>query len=154
MAGDDEVGKNIKAIREMAGMSQAQVAEDMAYDGWSGFYPQTILKIEKGVRSLKLVEAVALAGVLRCQVRDLFQPPVTLENDLKVTHGARDVMAKYDKLRSAVTSFLYARISLEVALELSPLSDFAASYAAPFSSWTVESAVKAAEEKFKRETEF
>jgi len=71
---DDQVGGNVKRIRDGLGMSQAEVAAGMVEDGCAGFYPQTILKVEKGIRSLKLIEAVSLARVLRVPVSALLDP--------------------------------------------------------------------------------
>jgi transcriptional regulator with XRE-family HTH domain len=71
---DERVGSNVKHIRDQLGMSQAEVAEGMTEDGCPGFYPQTILKVEKGTRSLKLTEADSLARVLNVQLSALLDP--------------------------------------------------------------------------------
>ena len=60
----ETLGQNIRRIREAAGLSQAQVADEMVSRGFEGFYPQTVLKVEKGTRALKFDEGIALAGVL------------------------------------------------------------------------------------------
>ena len=71
---DDQVGRNVKQLREALGMSQAEVAEGMTKDGCAGFYPQTILKVEKGTRSLKFTEADSLARVLKVPMSALLNP--------------------------------------------------------------------------------
>jgi transcriptional regulator with XRE-family HTH domain len=71
---DDQVGRNVKQLREALGMSQAEVAEGMTKDGCAGFYPQTILKVEKGTRSLKFTEADSLARVLKVPMSTLLDP--------------------------------------------------------------------------------
>lgn len=54
----------LRERREAAGLSQAQVAEAMVEAGFSNFYPQTVLKIEKGTRVLKYDEGRALVAIL------------------------------------------------------------------------------------------
>jgi len=67
------LGQNIRRIREAAGLSQAQVADAMVEAGVEGFYPQTVLKVEKGTRALKFVEGLELAAVLGVEPRDLYK---------------------------------------------------------------------------------
>jgi transcriptional regulator with XRE-family HTH domain len=61
---DEQIGVNLRRVREAAGMSQAELASLAAVNGWEGVYPQTILKIEKGTRSLKVSEVPAIAASL------------------------------------------------------------------------------------------
>src|SRR5450759_940729 len=94
---DEQVGKNVKRLRESQGMSQAEVAERMTRDGCPGFYPQTILKVEKGTRSLKLIEADSLAHVLRVSVSALLDPSNPAASDFLVIvamYRRRDSLAK------------------------------------------------------------
>lgn len=68
---DANIGRNVRALREAAGWSQADLSTRLTELGLAGFYPQTILRIEKGQRSLKLLEAIPLAAVLGVDVEDL-----------------------------------------------------------------------------------
>jgi transcriptional regulator with XRE-family HTH domain len=86
---DNQVGSNVKRIREALGMSQAEVAEEMTQEGCPGFYPQTILKVEKGTRSLKLTEADTLARVLKVQVSELVDPEGPRSRQLLDVIGTR-----------------------------------------------------------------
>ena len=52
------LGRNVKRLREAAGMSQADLARRMSERSLAGFYPQTITKIESGGRDLKSKEGV------------------------------------------------------------------------------------------------
>ena len=61
---DEIVGRNLKALREALGMSQAQLAVAMNEASVAGWFPQTVTKVEQGSRSLKLVEGLELAKIL------------------------------------------------------------------------------------------
>lgn len=71
---DAQVGTNLRRLRESLGLSQADVAEAATSAGWSGVYPQTILKVEKGLRALKFSEAVAISQALGFRVDLLVDP--------------------------------------------------------------------------------
>lgn len=70
---DSTVGINVRKLREARGLSQAELASEMTKRGLPGFHPQTITKIEKGVRSVKLVEGVPLADILGAEAGDLLK---------------------------------------------------------------------------------
>jgi len=99
---DDQVGRNVKQLREALGMSQAEVAEGMTKDGCAGFYPQTILKVEKGTRSLKFTEADSLARVLKVPMSALLNPgsPEAWAG-FKVTRMFRDLDQMEARLQDA-----------------------------------------------------
>ena len=61
---DAEVGRRLRALRERAGKSQAEVSAALTSMGATGFYPQTIAKLESGTRSLRFHEAAKLAEAL------------------------------------------------------------------------------------------
>jgi len=71
---DVEVGANLRRIRESLRLSQADVAEAVKASGWTGAYPQTILKVEKGQRALRFTEAVAVARALGFSIESLVRP--------------------------------------------------------------------------------
>lgn len=83
-------------------MSQAEVAEGMTKDGCAGFYPQTILKVEKGTRSLKFTEADSLARVLKVPMSALLNPgsPEAWAG-FKVTRMFRDLDQMEARLQDA-----------------------------------------------------
>lgn len=68
---DLQVGAAVKSVREARGMTQAELADAASRAGWASAYPQTILKVEKGTRSLKLTEADAIARALGVPVTTL-----------------------------------------------------------------------------------
>ena len=71
MYDEQAVGRAIQQLRKGLGMSQADLATLLTDEGIPGFYPQTIVKIEQGKRSLKFVEAVAIANVMGIDATDL-----------------------------------------------------------------------------------
>ncbi len=69
---DLTIGANVRRFRQAVAMSQAQLAEALSGYGIS-FSQQTVLKIEKGERPLKLSEAAAISNCLGIAVQDLFE---------------------------------------------------------------------------------
>lgn len=68
---NQRIGRNVRRLRELKGMSQAELAEGISRQGIPGFHPQTITKIEAGNRSLKFDEAVAMCQVLEVTAEEL-----------------------------------------------------------------------------------
>lgn len=60
---NQRVGANLQLHRKAKGYSQSDLAELLAHRGLP-FQQQTILKVEKGTRPLKLAEAFAIAQIL------------------------------------------------------------------------------------------
>lgn len=89
---DDVIGRNVRRLRDAAGLSQADLAQQMAERGAAAFYPQTITKIENSARSLKFSEASILAGVLGVPLDAILDPSATTVSDLRLarTHYLRD----------------------------------------------------------------
>ena len=81
---DAMVGRGVKALREARGLSQAQVAQAMTDAGIENFYPQTVLKTEKGIRSLKLYEGIALAKILDVRAEELYPPDPASEHAAEI----------------------------------------------------------------------
>jgi transcriptional regulator with XRE-family HTH domain len=67
-----------RRLREAKKMSQAAVAAKAVDLGFAGWTQQTIQKIEKGRRPIRLDEADVLARVLDVPIADLMQPPMTI----------------------------------------------------------------------------
>ncbi len=67
---NERVGANVQRFRKAAGLSQADLAHALNQRGAS-FQQQTVLKVEKGSRPLKLDEAVMIADILKMPVFDL-----------------------------------------------------------------------------------
>lgn len=117
MTNDAVVGAHVRLLREARGMSQAAIAEAMASRGFEGFYPQTVLKIEKGTRSLKFVEGVVLADVLGVGPAELFELPERTEADAMVDRQVRMLRDEFASLEEGLRDFENARRYLEWLLE-------------------------------------
>lgn len=75
---DEHVGRNVRELRESMGITQTHLAEVVMERVAQGappvtttFRQQTIDKIERGLRPLKLQEAITLASALECDVEVL-----------------------------------------------------------------------------------
>lgn len=63
---------NLRTARERAGLSQAELAQRMAAQGWR-FHQQTVARIEGGARRVLAEEVGVLAYILSISVDDLFR---------------------------------------------------------------------------------
>ncbi|MGO2111924.1 MAG: helix-turn-helix domain-containing protein [Pseudoclavibacter sp.] len=70
---------NMRRRRESLGMSQSDLAAQMADLGWKTFRQATVSRLEKGDRPLRLAEAEALAQILRSNVTAMVRPAVERE---------------------------------------------------------------------------
>lgn len=103
-------------------MSQADLARAMERRGVSGMYPQTILKIEKGTRSLKFHEAVALAQIFGVGMDDLWRPQPTGAADRQAASALAFIENYYARSTEELANLREARSKVVAALslELSP----------------------------------
>lgn len=74
---DEHVGRNVRELRESAGLTQTQLADACMEHIRAGapsettFRQQTIDKVERGQRRLRLDEALVMASALDCDVEVL-----------------------------------------------------------------------------------
>jgi transcriptional regulator with XRE-family HTH domain len=104
---DKLVGSNVQKYRTARGMSQAELAEAISAEG-EHVHQQTIQKIEKGTRPLKLSEAQKIARALRLS-------PWHLTDDMHVAKANANFVEGHTEL-SAMTTELH-----EFARRLAPL---------------------------------
>jgi transcriptional regulator with XRE-family HTH domain len=94
---NQQVGANIRTHRRSRGMSQTELAHELALRGMP-FQQQTILKVEKGSRPLRFEEADAIARILG--VKDLTMPPLTglldMSGSLRQLRDAEDRIARLE----------------------------------------------------------
>lgn len=67
-----QIGKNLRAARERAGLSQKQLAERAQSFGAKDVYQTTIARIESGERAMRAVEAIAFSAILQAPLDLLF----------------------------------------------------------------------------------
>lgn len=95
----EKIGALIRQAREERSMSQAALAEELSARTGSNFVHTTIGKIEKGTRSVSLVEAAHIADVLRIDWRSLFEmlKPRSSADEIKrvstTLHTARGIFS-------------------------------------------------------------
>jgi transcriptional regulator with XRE-family HTH domain len=89
---NERVGANVQRYRKTAGLSQAQLAEQLNKRGHA-FAQQGILKIERGSRPLRLDEAQDIAEVLGVE-------PAAL------TRQMDERLAKLDQIRAAEAAII------------------------------------------------
>jgi transcriptional regulator with XRE-family HTH domain len=115
MANDDQqFGENVQRLRKVAGLSQAELAAAMTDEGFP-MQQQTVLKLEKGQRPMRLAEAVALARILKAKVEELVHLGYT-DEELEVIRLDRMLSDRYFALAAAAQSFVVHRNRLEAAL--------------------------------------
>jgi len=78
---DRLVGRNLRGIRDEAGLSQAEVAEGMAAGGFPVWTKQTVADVERGARKVSLDELAGLADVTECKLERLLSPDVELSDE-------------------------------------------------------------------------
>lgn len=124
---DQMVGRNLQSLRTAAGMSQGQLAEALTDHGIS-FQQQTVLKVEKGDRPLRLREAEALASILHVEIASLVATP-----DLEVIRTGRTLERDLQRLGIALEMVASTKRSL-----LSQIERRASTTEEPLPGWVEE----------------
>jgi transcriptional regulator with XRE-family HTH domain len=78
---DRLVGRNLRNLRDEAGLSQAEVAEGMAAAGFPVWTKQTVADVERGTRKVSLDELAGLADVTECKLERLLYPDDELSDE-------------------------------------------------------------------------
>lgn len=112
---DVKVGKNVRACREAAGMSQTDLAEALSRATGEPMYQQTVLKIEKGTRPLKFAEAQHIANVFKVPVTALTEQSAP-EADVYLTSKITDVMLRHGDLDMTAYKLGEALVNLALAV--------------------------------------
>jgi transcriptional regulator with XRE-family HTH domain len=111
-----QVGQNLRKMREARGMTQAELAGAVAERGLP-FRQQTIVKIEKGHRPLRLREAHEIAAALELRIDDLVAEQVVFDDSaLLITHTA-GLANRWEALRRAVLDLEEAKLILGLTLD-------------------------------------
>lgn len=110
---DARVGANLKAVRQRAGKTQAELAEMLTEAGYP-MHQQTILKIESGSRPLRLSEATVIAEKLSV--------PLSLLAEIGSMYRVRDALSQLQSIHTAVVGSIrqhvHAAFELEQAVRL------------------------------------
>lgn len=114
---DELIGRTVREVRERQKLSQADVARAMTERGTSAFYPQTILKIEKGERSLKLHEAAMLSQVLEVTIEDLIGDLGDAVTSLRFNQLAHLISSSKREIEDGIYRILSARDEIKQIAE-------------------------------------
>lgn len=102
---DANIGRNLRAAREGAGMSQSELARQVSALGLKGIHQTTIARIENGLRSLRAAEALAFVRVLETSIELLAESRDT--SDLRELHSIlRERSKAFDE---ALKELIWAR---------------------------------------------
>ena len=99
---NQQVGRNVAAIRRSKGITQAELAQTMSRLKPLSWYQQTVAKVETGSRSLKFLDAVDLARVLDVSTDDLLDQ----DGQAKATRVARALVIECDAIWTDVLARL------------------------------------------------
>jgi transcriptional regulator with XRE-family HTH domain len=121
---DAEVGANLRLSRTAANMSQAALAERLTDDFGLRFTQQTIVKVEKGERSLKLSEAAAVCGVLGLSMGHLLAFEMS-EAEVHLLQANKSMTRTWSQLVTAVFNFRHASRRLKQRIDEGGLSETA-----------------------------
>jgi transcriptional regulator with XRE-family HTH domain len=107
---------NVRARRELNGMSQRALAQAMIDLGHGSFRQQTIAEIEAGGRQVKLEEALAISRALGISMDNLVRPAGLTRQASELLAAAREMRETTRQVRQWVNDRDAARRRLEKAL--------------------------------------
>jgi transcriptional regulator with XRE-family HTH domain len=115
---DANIAANVRAYREAAGMSQEELAQQMADRGFP-FTQATVWKIERGQRPVRAGELIALGDLFgRILVTDLTRHPDATRHEVQLERANAAAAAAYAALKSAAAAYLEAQVQLTYAARL------------------------------------
>lgn len=118
---DRRIGSLVRQFRDEAGLSQAQLATGMTDEGAEGIYPQTIMKIENGTRTLKYSEASAMARVLGVSTEDFAsQSSATSRVDRETRSCIQEIFKASREVDDGISRLLLAHQNLQQMLKSDP----------------------------------
>ena len=115
---DANIAANVRAYREAAGMTQEELAQQMADRGFP-FTQATVWKVERGQRPVKAGELIALADLFdRILVTDLTNHPDATRHTIQLERTSRNASSAYSALKAAAAAYLNAQVQLVYAARL------------------------------------
>ncbi|WP_170970335.1 helix-turn-helix domain-containing protein [Nocardioides jishulii] len=113
---DAQVGKNLEKLRKARDLTQTDLAARVAERGVP-FRQQTVVKIEKGQRSLKLREVKAVANALEVGVETLVAEESVMDWSAVLMRHTGDVEAAWEVLHEAALSLIRKKMALQFTLD-------------------------------------
>lgn len=87
-----QIGKNLRKVREMRGLSQESVAGSLT----PAVSFQQLQKYEKGVNRISVATLLDLAGVLKCNINELIQDVSYKSEDLASNEYDMKLMRQFN----------------------------------------------------------
>jgi transcriptional regulator with XRE-family HTH domain len=118
MYGEDPqriLGVRLRALREEAGMTQAQLAERMTRLGFP-MHQTTVAKIEANQRPVTVNEAVLLASVVGFTLQDLLADPAADKETAALREELRQATARRLELEAVRTELQAQRARIDTSL--------------------------------------
>jgi transcriptional regulator with XRE-family HTH domain len=109
-------GANLRHARELAGLTQAQLAAAVQRDLGRPFSQQTYSKVESGRQEPGFTVAISLARHTGTDLVILTQAPQQAAAALEVFRDARQLRTAHSRAEVAVTAFWQGRLNLERSL--------------------------------------
>lgn len=113
---DERVGRNVQELRKARGFTQSELAE-MVTESGIPFRQQTIVKIEKGQRPLRLQEAAFIASALEVDLDVLDAENAVVDKTSILLHQIQRLNKAWAGLTTSVSDFMDARAALRSNLE-------------------------------------
>lgn len=114
---NQQVGRNVAAIRRSKGMTQAELAQTVSSLTPLFWYQQTVAKVESGVRALKFSDAVDLARALDVSTDELLDQDGEAQATRAVEVLARRCDATWSAVLSSLVDYGSASRELEVYVD-------------------------------------
>lgn len=109
---DVAVGANVRKFRQARGLNQDELAARVAERGVP-FRQQTIVKIEKGQRPLRLREADAITAALDIDIDTLVGDEVAIDWATLLMRHTREVAQNWDALMRTARQLLVAQAQVQ-----------------------------------------
>lgn len=113
---DARVGANVRKLRQARGLNQDQLAARVAERGVP-FRQQTIVKVEKGERPLRLREADAVTAALDVDIDALVGDEVAIDWTALLMLHTRETTQAWDALLRTAKQFLVAQVQVRHDLD-------------------------------------
>jgi len=113
---DVRVGSNVRKLRQARGLNQEELAAQVAERGLA-FRQQTVVKIEKGQRPLRLREADAITAALEVDIDALVGEELVIDWATLLIRHTREVTEKWDTLMRVAKELLIAQGHLQHDLD-------------------------------------
>lgn len=114
---DSVFAQNVIERRTRLGWTQAQLLKKLHELGYSHLHQTTLSRIEKAAQPAKLVEAIAIASALNCNVNELLIPPNGLDEIQVFFQAVDEADFAYADLFKAASRFSMAKHFLQPMVE-------------------------------------